>query len=1051
MRQIGSMSARKWPGRWGPRLRLAAVAGLLVAVGTTARAEWVTLDYPGTPNDVEVWAPGVYSVSTNQGFWFAPGDGGVPVFTPTADFSRGTYRNGEGCLLSFQSSGAVVGSPCAPTGGSILPTSDLQRVKATESGAAYAVGPDPAPGDTWIGFTPDVSQGGAVRPWSPRELVSSLAATKALGVLRLESSDDALVGLRDQIDASAHLRWYRNGVFQSSYVLAPPPGDTREVQAIDLFLGGGTTPTALVGWTDGLRRGALVAGGGNPFTPVPLPLSPGAWMVTGVDVNTGAGSAAYGDGFGMATAVRPGEVALLSAVPSAVPEQIGTQWQVNPTYPPAASAPRYLDCHGAEFCVVAQNKADTGNVLVYTNRFAPWLTVDPETSVLEGTTRVIPIRAGDLDGDALRLTVEPRTADTQTLALSTEEVPGGVDLQLTGKTVCADDSLRVTVTATDGLRRHEQSRSFDVQVLHTRRPAPPGVSSSLTVVHAGQVAPAITAMPAPGEPCPISRYIWSAVTPGAGPLTPRGATLDTADFPFIENLCVATGASYVYSVRAVDSAGLISDPTEFTFQVRPWGPPLAPFDAGRSVSLNAGQAHTLVPILEHGCLGIPGYPGVDTVWELTQGQLPHPLIRLRSEDGTLITGTSAVTSRLTVETDACAAAELEFSVRHYTRDGSGLEGPASPVQVSVDPQLIPLASGELVVTSLPEQTTAERIAGSVTLEKINCVRQRGLQAHLLLESEEGSVVDSDTVSLPGDWEFVLQKQCEGRTLRVRGSVVGGSGIQAEAATGLEPGGSVGISQWVAEATVNVPAVKIPLEPKASLRLTATCGEAARGTLDQTLPPGPCADRPLTWQQLGGPALTQVSYVGQRIDVATQETDFGALIGQSVVLKITADTGEVTEIEQPVPIVAEPFLEVSRRTERPTGAETELIGVSVELRNTTACGVREVQHTERLEGVDYVPGSARFDGVPVPAELEGAGLTVRGLVLEGGATGRLTYVVRPRLLGPRRFEGQALLRGVVISRPPEAPASGCGCAGGGSGAAALGLAGLAAALRRRRRG
>jgi uncharacterized protein (TIGR03382 family) len=124
---------------------------------------------------------------------------------------------------------------------------------------------------------------------------------------------------------------------------------------------------------------------------------------------------------------------------------------------------------------------------------------------------------------------------------------------------------------------------------------------------------------------------------------------------------------------------------------------------------------------------------------------------------------------------------------------------------------------------------------------------------------------------------------------------------------------------------------------------------------------------------------------------------------------------------------------------------------VELRNTTECGVRGVDLVERLAGGDYVPGSARFNDTPVEVEVEGDSLKVRGLELEGNALGRLSYVVRPRLLEEMRFEGQSFLRGIPISQPqPEPPSAGCGCAGGGSGFAALGLAGLATVLRRRRR-
>jgi MYXO-CTERM domain-containing protein len=249
--------------------------------------------------------------------------------------------------------------------------------------------------------------------------------------------------------------------------------------------------------------------------------------------------------------------------------------------------------------------------------------------------------------------------------------------------------------------------------------------------------------------------------------------------------------------------------------------------------------------------------------------------------------------------------------------------------------------------------------------------------------------------------------------------------------------------------VDVPSSAPPLEPLTEPRITARCGGPATGILQQRLPEGPCGELPLTWEQIGGPPLSKTTFTGPRIDVATQETDFGALIGQSVELRVSASTvGQ--QRENSVLITAEPFVEVSRLTERATGTEAELLGVSLQLHNTTECGVREVIHVERLEGVDYVPGSARFNGAQVEAELMDSDLTVRGLVLEGNARGQLTYLVRPRLLEPQRFEGQSSLRGVAISQPRAEPGSGCGCSGGGSGAAAMGLAGLLMVLSRRRR-
>jgi MYXO-CTERM domain-containing protein len=1040
MRRTGSISEQKWPTRWAARLRLAAALGLLLAAVPRARADWVPLEFAGTPTDVEAWAPGVYSVSTNQGFWYVAVNGGVPLFVPSGDPSMGTYRNSTtGCFLSFLQPGSVVGSPCTPTSTPILTQPFLQRVKATESRAAYAAANEVGD-EAWVGFTSDVSDGGAPRPWTPRERLLGLRASKGMGVLRLGTADDALIAFKNSVFAT-QLIWYRNGARQVTFTV-PGLGGPQEVQNIDLFPGGGTTPTALFGWSDGLRRGTLTAAGGTPFTLVPLPDSP--WAVNGVDVNTGFGSSSHGDGFGMATAVATGRAALMSAVPATVPEEIGTQWRVNPTFPPTLPAPRYVDCFGAEFCVVAQDRAGASgspNVLLYTNTHAPTLTVDPETSVVEGTSRIIPIRVEDLDGDALRLSVQPPSLDTPSLSVTTNVVPGGVDLQLTGKSVCADDSAPITVRVTDGLQRHEQTRSFSVRVFHTRRPSPPVVSASDIRLRAGEAPPAITASQPPGEVCGIVRYDWSAVTPSARPVMSRGGDNRTVDLPFFDTLCNPLGLTYVYNVRAVDSAGLVSDPTEVIYRVSPWGPPLAPFDVGSTVNLKAGQSHTFEPFLKHGCLGAdPAFPGVDTVWELTLGKLPTPLVRILDADDNEITGTSAVTPTLKVETSKCASAQLGFSVWNYTLDGSTSPGPASPIQVNVDPELIPLSEARLALTR--DEPTPERISGRVDLEVINCVKERGLRANLRLERPDGSLVDSDTVSVPGDWRFLLQRECDRRSYVVKASVPGVAGLDS---------GDGSSSLLAPEVTVEVPAATVDLTEKEPLHLTATCGEGARGRLEQIIPPGPCMDRPLVWEYLAGPELTQATYTGERIDVATRETDFGALIGQSVRMRLSVASGDPSVNVRDIPIIAEPFVEVNRRTERPTGAETDLIGVSVELRNTTACGVREVQHQERLEGVDYVPGSARFDGVPVSAELDGDVLVVSGLVLQGEATGRLTYVVRPRLLGKQRFEGQVFLRGVTISQPPEpGPASGCGCSGGGSGAAALGLAGLAAALRRRRR-
>ncbi len=501
----------------------------------------------------------------------------------------------------------------------------------------------------------------------------------------------------------------------------------------------------------------------------------------------------------------------------------------------------------------------------------------------------------------------------------------------------------------------------------------------------------------------------------------------------------------------MDEGSLASEPKDFTVQVKPWGTPYAPFNTDPVVNLIAGSGAPLTPENTHECAPNVGFPGVDTLWELADGQPLPPGIRLRANDknGPLITGLSAFAPALQVETDECAAGQVTLSVKHYTHDGSNIAGPASTVHVNVDPQWVPISNGVLKLNAA--DVSPARIAGTASVEGLNCIEQRGgVKARIRLWRMDGELDQQKEILVPGPWEFSIAPVCGGQRYRLDAELVEGPGFQAKALQASARYSSGKISQSaLLQADVSVPPIEVTLRPSETARLVAQCGQAASGTLEQRLPVGPCSDLPLTWEYVSGPELTQPSYSGQRIDITTKETDFGSLLGQSVVLRVTADTGKVSQIEQTVPITAEPFVTVERHVENVVGTDTDLIGVSVDLHNTTECGVDHMDHTERLVGADYVPGSARFNGVPVEAEMAGELLTARDLTLAGNATGRLTYVVRPRLLGSSRFEGQSFVRGVPVSQLPPEPSAGCGCNGGGSGFAALGLAGLAAVLRRRR--
>jgi uncharacterized protein (TIGR03382 family) len=596
--------------------------------------------------------------------------------------------------------------------------------------------------------------------------------------------------------------------------------------------------------------------------------------------------------------------------------------------------------------------------------------------------------------------------------------------------------------------------TYLLQVQRAAAPGAPTISPGANiVVPAGSGQLTLTADA--GAPCGIHEFTWAPVSPDAGPLTLSGPRKEQAVFFPPETLCNRLGETHLYRVRAVEDGGVSSPHTNVTIQVLPWGAPKAPFEGGHAVTLQAGDSVTgrtdLSPTATHACASLDaGFPGVDTVWQLVDRALAPPGVRLRAEGGELITGSSAVTPVLSIETDECTQTEFNLTVQHYTQGSSGDGGPESNVRVTVEPNWNPPSEAMLKLTTA--FASPESAAGTSSVDGLRCLEQRGdlgLEARIFL-TRDGAIVREGIFPVPGPWQFTLGDACLGATYELKGELLVDGGVGGGALPGRAQGLRGPLSVVVAE-PITVPAVdRATLLPMEAPSLTARCGQPAMGVLEQRAQQ-PCAELPISWEQAdgGGVALTQPSYMGQRIEVVTQETDFGELIGRSVVMRMSVQAGQETELFQEIPILTEPFVELHRHTEKATGADVDLVGVSVELRNTTECGVRQVDHLERLEGADYVPGSARFNGSPVEAEVEGDTLTVRGLVLEGSATGRLTYVVRPRLLESSRFEGQAFVRGVPVSRPLEDPSSGCGCSGAGSGLAALGLAGLAVVLRRRR--
>jgi uncharacterized protein (TIGR03382 family) len=357
------------------------------------------------------------------------------------------------------------------------------------------------------------------------------------------------------------------------------------------------------------------------------------------------------------------------------------------------------------------------------------------------------------------------------------------------------------------------------------------------------------------------------------------------------------------------------------------------------------------------------------------------------------------------------------------------------VQVDVKTEMAPFSAGSLAL----RRDGPTDMAGTVEVEGLNCLARRSLHAELSFFQADGSPAGEPVSLGVGEhWRVPGVGPCGG-TFSVSGRLVDDS---------------TGTAGGTASLTLSTErTLKAALGPLESSSLVASCGAGARGTLVQTIPEDACRAVDVKWEQLSGPALDAPAFSGERLDVATRETELDTLVGQHVRLRVTADAGggNASTREQDVTITAAPFVDVQHAVEKPSGPESGLQGVAVLLRNTSACPVSGLVVEERLEGMSYVPGSARLDGQPVDADSEGNLLRVRGVALSDAQPHRLTYVARPELFGTPRPQAQVLLRDVPISTPhlEVPPQSGCGCTSGGSGAGALGLLVLGTRLRRRR--
>ena len=1034
-------------------MRAAIVFILCLALTTAASAEVDFVVVPGFPKYVDVWRPGVYSVSTTTTveLW----DNGTKTGELPGGDAQSTFLSPSGCFAAVKSQGAMVSEGNCLRPGSITPSMDLpevQRVRFTPSGTGYAMVRFLGPRLELLTTLPTDT---AEPPWSVLRVENSVyRATTVMGVTETDGGvPHALFSVLGGGEPDADFLWYREQDLVAELAI-PANLPQLRTNSVDLFATEGPNPVAIYGNDAGIFRAELVPPTGPgaviaPFTQVTILDGGTPVRIVSVDVNTGQGSV-HGEGFGLAVGLNDNdEFVLLGAVPADSAADAGTLWRINPKVNTSfLPLPLEVGCVDATFCAIGMyHPAEApGNLVLYTNAAPPRFEAGTAPQVInEGATGPLQVRvtATDDDGDAVRVSVDSAAA-ADLLGVNAALQPDTLDLRITPRVseVCRDETRVLNVYASDGRKLHDQTAALSVTLKNLRGPEAPGVTPVNDVAVAGGAPKVFTASPPGSGLCATVGYRWTSAATGQPELAP--ALDGRATFTPPPFLCNAAGARYTYNVQGLDVGNLASTPTSFTVDVAPWGLPLAPFGAGAVRPLASGpdSGTVVTPESLHPCTGTPGLPGVETVWRLggSGAALPERFT-VRDADGNPVSLASPVVSpRLQVEAVACTRDSLTLTARNRIRtDAAGVqEGPEATVRVDAVPAVEDVTAARLSLTAVPaEQGLVDIQLGTSIL----CPDEYALKAQMSLRELDGGTLEDAVVDVPGRWRPRLPAACSVREYVVHGELF-------DESTGTRRNGGTAETRLTAQA---LPAVLDALEGGA---LVARCGERATATLTQTIPASACQDVDITWKQVGGPALAETELGGAQVTLATRDTGLEGLVGESVVLSVTADAGggNSATTEQVVPITTEPFVDVAHETESPAGTETGLVGVVVQLRNTSACQVGGLRHVERVDGVDWVPGSVKVDGRSVVEQAVEGGFAVDGLTLPASGTSALTYVARPRLLSSPRFGGEVFLNRVRVSGTiPAQPPSGCGCSGADSGAAVFGLLALARLLRRRREG
>ncbi|WP_164018795.1 MYXO-CTERM sorting domain-containing protein [Pyxidicoccus trucidator] len=1034
----------------------AAIFSLCLGLSAVAHASSAPSGVDGVPVNVDLWAPGVFSVtSTVKAELRRNADPPVEFFEGRAP---GTFLSPLGCFAVVAPNGSLSSVQNCLASGNISPdnpnisTRAVQRVRFTPSGTGYAmVRLDTATLELLYAPLAEVGD----PPWDWLTISNPVyTPTTVMGVTETASGTQALFHVRS---GASEFLWYQ-GRDEMAEVSISDALTTVPPATVDLIAADGPHPIALFGNSDGLFRGQLV-----PPPVVPGSISPPFSRVTvldggtplgitSVDVNTGTGSV-RGEGFGLAVGTGAGGIpVVLGAVPTDSASDAGTLWRVHPEFAASPLPVRAVEvgCVGSAFCVITLDSPgdSSDNLILYTNAASPrFLTGTQARPINEGSGPVaVQVTATDDDGDAVRVSVDALAA-ADLLDVSAAAQPDTLDLVISPRgEVCKDETRVLNLWASDGLGAHDQGAGLSVTIVNQQGPQAPGVTPTAASTPAAGPPRVFTATPPPAGACATVGYRWDG---GAGQPALATAPDGTATFTPPDFVCSRAGTVYTYTVQGLDEGGLASPPTSFAVTVTAWGRPSSPFDpdAERALASGPDAGVEVAPDALLPCApGTPDLPPVETVWRLTApGEGVPPGLTVKDSDGgTVSLASEVVSGALRVEAAACARATLSLTARNRINsiEGGLQEGTEAQVRVVAEPPEEDATTAGLNLTAVPaaDQQVDVNLGTSLL-----CPGEYALRARMALsEGTGGPELASEVVSVPGSWSPPVPETCDATEYLVQGALLDDSG---------QPRSNGG----TAEARVTVPARDVRLGALEGGALVARCGEGVTGTLTQAIPAGACRTAALLWTQVDGPALTEDALSGESVTPRTQETGLEGLVGESITLRVTAEAagGRTATTEHVVPITTEPFVDLTHETESPTGSENGLVGVVVRLRNTTECPVSGLRHVEQVQGLEWLPGSVKVDGQPMAEEAREDGFAVEGIPLPASGTAVLTYVARPRLLTSPHFGGEVLLNGVPVSAPlPEEQAtSGCGCsgAGTGSGAAVFGLLALARLLRRRRDG